>query len=269
MNTYCIIFAGRKDRMELTMNYINEALNEGIFDEVHLWDYTRSLDDEAWVRSLAADKIKIFDVKVKKDNWREVWGHYDSDIHKDDIFFKIDDDMVHINLCSLRVLKNIVAMNGDKFHMAVPVILNSMTDKVNLEVPHRTSIPALSATGIDYASTGWGVCHGKEAEMLQYYFLTADTKFKIRRPDAPIRWRQSLHTHIAAFRGSRFGPIQKYIPNIDWHDENVNTTILTKDNNIDNIIIPEFGGCHLSFGSQDPWMNIKHLLDLYRVKYTS
>ena len=30
MNTYCIIFAGRKDRMELTMNYINEALNEGI-----------------------------------------------------------------------------------------------------------------------------------------------------------------------------------------------------------------------------------------------
>jgi hypothetical protein len=269
MKTYCIIFAGRKDRMELTMNYIQRALDETIFDEVHLWNYTRSLDDEAWVRSLESDKIKIFDVADKKDKWREVWGHYDAATHKDDVFFKIDDDMVHIDLESLTTLKKITMAKGDNFHLAVPVILNSMSDKVNLSVPHRNRIPVLSANDIDFSSRGWGVCHGKEAEMLHYYFLSASEKFGVKVPDAVVPLRQSLHTHIAAFKGARFEYIQEYISRDDWHDEIVNTVTLTNDKKIDNWIIPTFGGCHLSFGSQDPWMNISHLLELYRVKFTS
>lgn len=44
-----VTFAGRQKRMEILTQYIRRALDLGIIDEWHIWDFTRSPDDHAWV----------------------------------------------------------------------------------------------------------------------------------------------------------------------------------------------------------------------------
>ncbi len=44
-----VTFAGRQTRMEILTQYIRRALDLGIIDEWHIWDFTRSADDHAWV----------------------------------------------------------------------------------------------------------------------------------------------------------------------------------------------------------------------------
>ncbi|MBB6182137.1 hypothetical protein [Pseudorhizobium flavum] len=44
-----VTFAGRQTRMEILTRYIRRALDLGIIDEWHVWDFTRSAGDHAWV----------------------------------------------------------------------------------------------------------------------------------------------------------------------------------------------------------------------------
>jgi hypothetical protein len=44
-----VTFAGRQKRMEILTQYIRRALDLGVIDEWHIWDFTRSPDDHAWV----------------------------------------------------------------------------------------------------------------------------------------------------------------------------------------------------------------------------
>ena len=44
-----ITFAGRRKRMEILTQYIHAAMDAGIVDEWHVWDFTRSQQDHEWV----------------------------------------------------------------------------------------------------------------------------------------------------------------------------------------------------------------------------
>lgn len=44
-----ITFAGRQKRMEILTQYIHAAMDAGIIDEWHVWDFTRSQEDHDWV----------------------------------------------------------------------------------------------------------------------------------------------------------------------------------------------------------------------------
>lgn len=46
-----VTFAGRQKRMEILTRYIRSALDAGIIDEWHVWDFTRSQQDHEWVTS--------------------------------------------------------------------------------------------------------------------------------------------------------------------------------------------------------------------------
>lgn len=53
MSTILTIFAGRKPNLEILSEYLNRALSTKIIDEVHFWNNTRNLSDEAYVRSIS------------------------------------------------------------------------------------------------------------------------------------------------------------------------------------------------------------------------
>jgi len=53
MSTILTIFAGRKPNLEILTEYLNRALSTKIIDEVHFWNNTRNLSDEAYVRSIS------------------------------------------------------------------------------------------------------------------------------------------------------------------------------------------------------------------------
>lgn len=44
-----VTFAGRQKRMEILTRYIQSAMDAGIIDEWHVWDFTRSQQDHEWV----------------------------------------------------------------------------------------------------------------------------------------------------------------------------------------------------------------------------
>lgn len=44
-----VTFAGREARMEILTRYIRAAMAEGLIDEWHVWDFTRSAADHQWV----------------------------------------------------------------------------------------------------------------------------------------------------------------------------------------------------------------------------
>lgn len=48
----CTVFAGRRDRMTLLLDHLDALVACGLVDEVHLWDYCRTEEDRAWLRSL-------------------------------------------------------------------------------------------------------------------------------------------------------------------------------------------------------------------------
>ena len=50
--TILVTFAGRRDRMELLARYADAAIQLGLIDEWHVWDFARNAEDRAWLRSL-------------------------------------------------------------------------------------------------------------------------------------------------------------------------------------------------------------------------
>ncbi len=44
-----VTFAGRQKRMEILTQYVRQAIDLGIIDEWHIWDFTRSQEDHEWV----------------------------------------------------------------------------------------------------------------------------------------------------------------------------------------------------------------------------
>ena len=48
--TILVTFAGRRDRMQLLTRYVDEAIERGLIDEWHVWDFARNADDSAWLR---------------------------------------------------------------------------------------------------------------------------------------------------------------------------------------------------------------------------
>ena len=48
--TILVTFAGRRDRMQLLTHYVGAAIERGLIDEWHIWDFARNADDSRWLR---------------------------------------------------------------------------------------------------------------------------------------------------------------------------------------------------------------------------
>ena len=139
MSRICIVFAGREDRMQILMHYLNKALNEKKLDEIHLWNYSRNDSDTTWVNSLKSDKIKIFTsddrTKIdyenggsswKVDNFSLVWKEYTKEIYEDSLFVKMDDDIVYVDITKFDEIFDFVK-NNDTLWTTPIIVNNSLT----------------------------------------------------------------------------------------------------------------------------------------------
>ncbi|MDB5641140.1 MAG: hypothetical protein JWN07_457 [Hyphomicrobiales bacterium] len=50
--TILVTFAGRRDRMQLLTRYAAAAIDAGLIDEWHVWDFTRNGEDARWLREM-------------------------------------------------------------------------------------------------------------------------------------------------------------------------------------------------------------------------
>lgn len=47
--TILVTFAGRRDRMQLLTRYVGAAIERGLIDEWHVWDFARNAEDSRWL----------------------------------------------------------------------------------------------------------------------------------------------------------------------------------------------------------------------------
>lgn len=96
-----ITFAGRKDRMSILYHYVVAALDRGLVDEWHVWNYARTVEDEEWVNSLNGPKIRVLTPNTK-ESYADCYQHYTpKEYTPQAVFLKVDDDIVYMDVDKL------------------------------------------------------------------------------------------------------------------------------------------------------------------------
>jgi len=90
MKVIFTVFAGRRRYMEILLRYVDKLK----VDQVHLWNFTRTDEDDEYINTLS-DKYTIINVENKK-SWNEYYAYYKSD--PEIILIKCDDDIVYIDI---------------------------------------------------------------------------------------------------------------------------------------------------------------------------
>ncbi|SAK51550.1 hypothetical protein AWB81_00949 [Caballeronia arationis] len=115
-------FAGREAYLEIQKSYILKLLETHDNVEYHIWNFSRNERDNAYLQKLAktSPKIRIFNefyegdnkvttcvkkvgvicacVKCRVGKWSEPYKYYARNAeHKNDVFIKVDDDVVFID----------------------------------------------------------------------------------------------------------------------------------------------------------------------------
>lgn len=127
LKTYCITFAGRQDRMSLLVDTMTNALRRGIITEWHVWDYSRTPDDAAWIQTLSSIPGVIVRVPTssKKETYEECYLAYTSGRYgPETVFLKCDDDIVYIDVDALDAFIKYRRLHPEIYLLSANVINN-------------------------------------------------------------------------------------------------------------------------------------------------
>ena len=108
------IFAGRRDRMEILLGYLDELLAKKQIDAMHVWNLARTDGDREWVRGLAGkdgysvmefaigDWLKIYKQKLSPATitaylFPEAHNFYTQSCYDGCGLLKVDDDVVFVD----------------------------------------------------------------------------------------------------------------------------------------------------------------------------
>lgn len=148
-------FAGRKDRMEVQLKYMIELLNQNIIDRYDIYNFAWSEEDSKFIDGLKALHPNIHirhaiqhetSTKAKRGNQTATSQlgffysmAYDPQEHKDDIFIKLDDDVVWIDTNKVKDFISIRQSNPDPFLISADVINKKVTDSKLKAIKKNTS----------------------------------------------------------------------------------------------------------------------------------
>lgn len=108
------VFAGRKQFLEVLMQYVTKLHCKGVLHEVHLWDYTRKESDGVWLNNTHhGDFVHVIPVK-SKHTWQDYYTHYTSERYPNHVIVKCDDDIVFMDIEEFN--KFIMRTNNDTVH---------------------------------------------------------------------------------------------------------------------------------------------------------
>ena len=124
------VFAGRRRFMHILMGYVQPLLQEGVVDEVHIWDYCKDAADREYLKGLTTSAaLRVMtpppsDLTAKFPNkWKGYYAHYAHSLRDDDLLIKCDDDVVFI--ANLHRLLAFARADGGAHHLYFPSIVNN------------------------------------------------------------------------------------------------------------------------------------------------
>ena len=181
-------FAGRQDRMSISIQYIIKAIEKGIVDEYHIWDFTKTESDKAWLQTVPQlnDKIKLFTNhyyeygEYRQDlHWYPYYSHYTLDNYTEEtVVIKMDDDIVYMDLDGLERFVTFRIDNPQYFLVYGNVVNNGASTGLQQQygaIPKDICPP----DGFPYETYCGILWHsGELAKNLHLYFIDNMEKFK-------------------------------------------------------------------------------------------
>lgn len=112
MRVILFCFAGREANMRLQLPYVRRILAENPDVEYHVWNLSRNVNDDAYLRFITGERIIVHHELYGPDPWRrfdDVYRYYARPEFADTLFVKIDDDVVFIETDKFVKFVNLVA----------------------------------------------------------------------------------------------------------------------------------------------------------------
>jgi hypothetical protein len=259
-------FAGREDRMSILVEYLVRALDLGIIDEYHVWDFASNENDRAWLKTLPKinNKIVLFEPDYSKyipqSKWMPYYNHYVPENYSEKtVIIKIDDDIVYVDLEGLEKFIDFRIKNQHYFLVSGNVINNGVC--VGLQQRYgaipKEICPPDGFSYSPYCGELWD--SGALAEKLHVYFLENRQRFlKNGFYSQPIRERISIN--FISFLGKDFWLTRQF----KFDDEKFLSTQVGSSQGRINVVFYPMLVSHLSFCKQEKNINLPMLIKKYR-----
>jgi len=113
-NVKFYVFLGREKNMKILHNYVEICLQNNIFNEYHMYDFSRNINDHNFIKSefnrlnsIYINKIFLHNFDKNnfdkvKTNWNPFYKELYENTNKNDIIIKCDDDILFIDIYSLK-----------------------------------------------------------------------------------------------------------------------------------------------------------------------
>lgn len=248
-----ITFAGRRDRMSILQSYMNEALATGILQKWHVWDYSRTPEDAEWIASLESDKIKVF-APSQKDTYEDCYAFYTPDkFRPDDVFVKIDDDIVFVDLPGLQRFVDYRRQHPEYYILSANVVNNPTCTILQKDefgffkkIRFERTLTAEAATAMHRAFL--------EGEFPEYQSI--------------VEYKPEIGVNIncIAWLGADLESVSKAESTSQTRDEFNLSSAFPRIFERPPAIFGPCVVCHLSFRDQDAGMPIEELLEGYRAR---
>lgn len=209
-----------------------------------------------WIFNDQEQKVKLFKCLKSAPHWEEYYTYYHEDKYNDDIFIKMDDDLVYLDLDNLVNFIKFRKDHPEFFLVSANVVNNGVCayyqqnhkaiDRSMMQFPYDTFKGKLWNSGL-------------LAEKLHRYFIHNLECFKY---DGYINL--PLGDRISINCISWLGCDWKYMHQFNYYDEEQMSQQVPKKLNRSNAIFNRFLVSHLSFYSQDHQMDLKDLLGQYQ-----
>jgi len=253
-------FGGRRDRMEILVEYVLDALGAGTVTEYHVWDYARTPDDRRWLHGLPSrhPAIRVLTPPRHVSHYGEHYRHYRRDEHRDTVFLKLDDDIVYLDLDRLADFVAFRAAHPEYFLVSANVVNNGVCAYFQQQ---QGVIPA-ALMELPYPERGF--CgrlweRADLAERLHDFFLDDPDRFRTEGTDvAPDR----LSINCVSYLGADLDEMSA----IGDDDEEELSVTIPRRLGRQNVIYRPMAASHLSFFSQEKAMGVARLLERYRAR---
>lgn len=262
MHVIMFCFAGRKANMELQLPYVRRILAEHPNVEYHVWNLTRNLDDDAYLRNLrglAGDRITVHHELYGPDPWRrfnDIYRYYADQRYAGSLFVKLDDDVVFMETERFADFLIATEQNPDAV-VSAKVVNNGACTPLT---------PALHArfTPMRIPLLDWHL-HGQLATLAHYY-LFDHLDDMTNQPVALqvtedwlsinlIGYNHAMAVRIAEMLGTR-SPAhiagRNFMPRNTLGDEGLINTLPRK-------VLQGFTAGHLTFGPQEKQLTADEL----------
>jgi predicted O-methyltransferase YrrM len=131
-------FAGRRGNIEIQLPYIRRILAEHPNVEYHVWNLARNDADREYLKTIEGERITVIEDLTRRTGSREgctcmycatkspffeVYRHYTQEKFKDDLFVKLDDDIVFIETGAWTTFVDAIRANPG--HIVSATIINN------------------------------------------------------------------------------------------------------------------------------------------------